>query len=103
MSEGAKASSAPQPTSLRQRGTIEGGKTEPKGDTMKGPSLAQLQSRMEQGTVSKGTDNPNPSSEVSVWEERMSMGLLLLLYTLQGIPMGLCGSIPLILKERGAT
>jgi PAT family acetyl-CoA transporter-like MFS transporter 1 len=103
MSEGAKASSAqPTTSSLRQRG-VEGGKAEPKGDTMKGPSIAQLQSRMEQGAVTKGTDNPNPSGEVSVWEERMSMGLLLLLYTLQGIPMGLCGSIPLILKERGAT
>jgi PAT family acetyl-CoA transporter-like MFS transporter 1 len=33
-------------------------------------------------------------------EDNMSMGLLLILYTLQGIPMGLCGSIPLILKER---
>jgi len=36
-------------------------------------------------------------------EDRISMCLLLVLYTLQGIPMGLCGSIPLILKERGAT
>lgn len=29
--------------------------------------------------------------------------LLLVLYTLQGIPMGLCGSIPLILKENGVS
>ena len=36
-------------------------------------------------------------------EDRMSMGILLVLYTLQGIPMGLCGSIPLIMKERGVT
>lgn len=34
------------------------------------------------------------------WNDTVSMGLLLVLYTLQGIPMGLCGSIPLILKER---
>jgi len=31
------------------------------------------------------------------------MALLLVLYTLQGIPMGLSASIPLILKERGGT
>ena len=36
-------------------------------------------------------------------EDRMSMGILLVLYTLQGIPMGLCGSIPLIMKERGVS
>ena len=36
-------------------------------------------------------------------EDRMSMAILLLLYTLQGIPMGLSGSIPLIMKERGVT
>jgi hypothetical protein len=33
-------------------------------------------------------------------EDNQSIILLLILYTLQGIPMGLCGSIPLILKER---
>jgi len=36
-------------------------------------------------------------------EDQISLLLLLLLYTLQGIPMGLCGSIPLLMKERGAT
>lgn len=34
-------------------------------------------------------------------KDKFSMGILLVLYTLQGIPMGLSGSIPLILKERG--
>ena len=34
-------------------------------------------------------------------KDRASMILLLLLYTLQGIPMGLSASIPLIFKERG--
>ena len=36
-------------------------------------------------------------------EDKLSMLLLLVLYTLQGIPMGLSSSIPLILKERGAS
>jgi MFS transporter, PAT family, solute carrier family 33 (acetyl-CoA transportor), member 1 len=36
-------------------------------------------------------------------QEQFSMVLLLVLYTLQGIPMGLSSSIPLILKERGAS
>ena len=36
-------------------------------------------------------------------EDKVGMMLLFLLYTLQGIPMGLCGSIPLIMKERGVS
>lgn len=36
-------------------------------------------------------------------EDKLGMIVLLLLYTLQGIPMGLCGSIPLIMKERGVS
>ena len=36
-------------------------------------------------------------------EDKLSMLLLLLLYTLQGIPMGLSGSVPLFLKERGVS
>lgn len=36
-------------------------------------------------------------------KDKMSMSLLLLLYTLQGIPMGLSGSIPLILKEKNSS
>mmetsp|Transcript_39460 Transcript_39460/g.79110 ORF Transcript_39460/g.79110 Transcript_39460/m.79110 type:complete len:122 (-) Transcript_39460:15-380(-) len=32
-----------------------------------------------------------------------NIGLLLLLYTLQGVPMGLASSIPLLLQEKGAT
>ena len=37
------------------------------------------------------------------WEDRLSMIILLGLYTLQGIPMGLGGSIPILMKERGAS
>ena len=37
------------------------------------------------------------------WDDIFSMCILLLLYTLQGIPMGLCGSVPLILKEKGTS
>jgi PAT family acetyl-CoA transporter-like MFS transporter 1 len=36
-------------------------------------------------------------------KDRFSMLILLVLYTLQGIPMGLSGSIPLLLKEKGAS
>lgn len=35
--------------------------------------------------------------------DRISIATLLLLYTLQGIPMGLCASLPLIFKEKGAS
>lgn len=36
-------------------------------------------------------------------QDKISIFILVLLYTLQGIPMGLCASIPLILKEKGAS
>lgn len=36
-------------------------------------------------------------------KDRFSMFILLVLYTLQGIPMGLSGSIPLLLKERNVS
>ena len=36
-------------------------------------------------------------------QDKISIAVLILLYTLQGIPMGLSGSIPLILKEKGAS
>ncbi|KAJ1432975.1 acetyl-coenzyme A transporter 1-domain-containing protein [Ochromonadaceae sp. CCMP2298] len=36
-------------------------------------------------------------------QDRISMAVLILLYTLQGIPLGLSGSIPLLLKEKGAS
>ena len=54
--------------------------------------------------AAKGTDRDAASAESCrpmSWEDRMSMCVLLVLYTLQGIPMGLCGSLPLIMKERG--
>ena len=35
--------------------------------------------------------------------DRGSIALLLLLYTLQGVPMGLAASVPLLLQERGAS
>ena len=35
--------------------------------------------------------------------DHANVALLLLLYTLQGVPMGLAASVPLLLQERGAT
>jgi PAT family acetyl-CoA transporter-like MFS transporter 1 len=46
---------------------------------------------------------PAREAAPSVLQDRMSIAILILLYTLQGIPMGLSASIPLILKEKGAS
>lgn len=54
-------------------------------------------------------DNDNETNKHSQsifemnWEDRNSVLLLLLLYTLQGIPIGLSGSIPVIMRENGAS
>lgn len=39
----------------------------------------------------------------SVDGDRWNIALLLFLYTLQGLPMGLAGSVPFLLQEAGAT
>ena len=44
---------------------------------------------------------PDPTKSSSLSNDRGSLALLLLLYTLQGIPMGLSGSIPLLLAKKG--
>ena len=49
------------------------------------------------------TINDNIKSQKQYWDDIFSMCILLLLYTLQGIPMGLCGSVPLILREKGTS
>jgi PAT family acetyl-CoA transporter-like MFS transporter 1 len=46
---------------------------------------------------------PAREASPSLLQDRMSIAILILLYTLQGIPMGLSASIPLILKEKGAS
>ena len=46
---------------------------------------------------------PSGNERSSLWDDKESVMILLLLYTLQGIPMGLSGSIPLIMKDSGAS
>ena len=48
------------------------------------------------------TPAKEPIAEVG-WEDKKSIMLLLILYTLQGIPLGLSGSIPIMMKEYGAS
>ena len=53
-------------------------------------------------SLSRATEYPAVPSLINM-EDKIGMVVLFLLYTLQGIPMGLCGSIPLIMKERGVS
>ena len=43
------------------------------------------------------------SEKIIPADDRGNIALLLILYTLQGIPMGLSASLPMIMKERGVT
>jgi PAT family acetyl-CoA transporter-like MFS transporter 1 len=50
------------------------------------------------------SDEPHSGSNKPIpLQDKLSMVVLLILYSLQGIPMGLSGSIPLILKERNVS
>jgi PAT family acetyl-CoA transporter-like MFS transporter 1 len=56
----------------------------------------------------KNSKRMNISSHIKNFNRNLngdgaSIALLLLLYTLQGVPMGLASSIPLLLQERGAS
>lgn len=48
-------------------------------------------------------ESPHEAKHALKTQDKISIAVLILLYTLQGIPMGLSGSIPLILKEKGAS
>jgi MFS transporter, PAT family, solute carrier family 33 (acetyl-CoA transportor), member 1 len=76
------------------------------------PLKNDIQSRMYAASDDKkpllpsdSADNKKESTAANQlsMDDRVGMIVLLLLYTLQGIPMGLCGSIPLIMKERGVS
>ena len=58
--------------------------------------------RIEAGYTPHPDEKQYYSTKISS-EDKASMVLLLLLYMLQGIPMGLASSLPLLLKEKGAT
>jgi MFS transporter, PAT family, solute carrier family 33 (acetyl-CoA transportor), member 1 len=55
------------------------------------------------GDEESADNDDSPSGTNSLWHDKDSILILLLLYTLQGIPMGLSGSIPLIMKDSGAS
>ena len=58
--------------------------------------------RIEAGYTPHPDEKQYYSTKISN-EDKVSMVLLLLLYMLQGIPMGLASSLPLLLKEKGAS
>jgi hypothetical protein len=66
-----------------------------------------LQFKDSGGEAANMTHSSTASSSVSMStlsaEDKWSIFTLLILYTLQGVPMGLCGSIPMLMKERGAS
>lgn len=68
--------------------------------------LRERRSRSPTPTASGDSNNPSSPNKKNMGvhkDDRLSIAILLVLYTLQGIPMGLCGSIPLILKEKGVS
>jgi len=56
---------------------------------------------LQQHQHASGTEEPREPSNLQ--GDYHNVALLLVLYTLQGIPMGFSAAVPLILKERGAT
>ena len=63
----------------------------------------------DESEISSESDNENINTESKItiesnWKkDRWSISLLLFLYLLQGIPLGMAGSIPLIIQQYGAS
>lgn len=46
---------------------------------------------------------PSDNSPSNIKGDEINIAVLLFLYTLQGIPLGLAGAIPMLLQNRGIT
>ena len=55
------------------------------------------------GAASNEADSDEAAKKGGLEGDYFNVAILLLLYTLQGVPMGLSASVPLILQEKGAT
>lgn len=47
--------------------------------------------------------DPSNASQSNIKGDEINIAVLLFLYTLQGIPLGLAGAIPMLLQNRGIT
>lgn len=78
----------------------------PQGNTLGAVSDADSTVELE-NFISRDVEDVVPTGDGEVrgdlTGEYANIALLLLLYMLQGVPMGLSGVLPLVLKERGAT
>lgn len=65
---------------------------------------AQLRHHQHNSSDSRDENRDNHSEETkgtnNLMEDRWNIAILLLLYTLQGIPMGLAGSVPMLLQSK---
>eukprot|EP00605_Chrysophyceae_sp_TOSAG23-4_P002509 GSChrysophyteH1.ASY1.ANO1.2772.1 assembled CDS len=68
----------------------------------KNEKFTDLEKGLAEGYENSRVPNTRNSSNLPI-SEKINILLLFLLYTLQGIPMGLCQSLPLFLKDRGAS
>jgi PAT family acetyl-CoA transporter-like MFS transporter 1 len=64
------------------------------------PSTSRWKFRTEEGLPSNSTDVSLPVQEEGEHDDFFNYILLILLYTLQGIPMGLSGSIPFLIQQK---
>lgn len=81
------------------------GRKSTSSNQLSNPVVSQTSSRTSNVAISMSSE-PSTISEPSAdwYSDRHSIFLLILLYTAQGIPMGLAfGSIPFLLKERGSS
>lgn len=66
-------------------------------------AMSELEEEAEALVMEPDSGSHGHRAERGIREEMGSVSLLLFLYVLQGIPLGLAGSVPLILQSRNAS
>lgn len=66
-------------------------------------SLTKRKRSVEDEELLENGDAATYTSQSNIKGDEFNIAVLLFLYTLQGIPLGLAGAIPMLLQNRGIT
>ena len=66
-------------------------------------SLTKRKRSVEDEELLENGDAAGDHSQSNIKGDEINIAVLLFLYTLQGIPLGLAGAVPMLLQNRGIT
>lgn len=66
-------------------------------------TLTKRKQSAEQEELIENGDTSTDADRSNIKGDELNIAVLLFLYTLQGIPLGLAGAVPMLLQNRGIT